>query len=360
MYSIHPDLRHAGTLPPDFYHNPAVWEACREKVFARSWQYLGDERRLFSGPENIHPVWLLEKYLDEPLLLTKRGEDVECLTNVCTHRGMLLAQHPAQVRKLTCPYHGRRFDLGGKFEFMPEFREAEDFPRPCDDLHRLPLDRWRQFLFTSLAPGSDFKSIVATLEERLYFLDFAAFTPRPEYNKVYNVQAHWALYLDNYLEGFHVPFVHNDLGALLDYGSYTTECYEEVVLQIGYASGGDFTFALPAGHPDFGRQVTAYYYWVYPNLMLNVYPWGVQLNIVRPVTPTFTKVEFIYYIQDHATFELMNGANLAEKTEREDEFVVEAVQRGLGSRFYPGGRFSPQRESGVHALHRMLARALGG
>jgi choline monooxygenase len=358
MYRINPNLNKAETLPTDFYQNPATWEAAKEKIFCRSWQFVGDERRLFAGPENIYPTWILENYLDEPILLTRQGEEIKCLTNVCTHRGFLLAQHPAETSKVTCKYHGRRFDLDGKFEFMPEFKEAEDFPRPCDHLHQLPLQRWRQWLFTSVDPQVDFQAIVNKLEERLYFLDFESYPFRPEYSKIYNVQAHWALYLDNYMEGFHVPFVHNDLGALLDYGSYVTETYDNMVLQIGYASSGGFTFKFPEGHPDFGRDVTAYYIWMYPNLMLNIYPWGVQLNIVRPVTPTFTKVEFLYYIHDQDIFELMNGANLAEKTEREDEFVVEAVQRGISSRFYNAGRFSPKRESGVHALHQMIAVAL--
>jgi len=359
MNSINPDIKSAETLPADFYTSPVHWEAAKEKIFARSWQCLGDEQRLFSGPENLRPVWLLENYLNEPLLLSKANDDIKCLTNVCTHRGMLLAQHPTAARKIVCKYHGRRFSLDGKFEYMPEFKEAEDFPRPCDHLHELPLKKWRQFLFASLDPKIDFTEITRRLEERLYFMDIESFTFRPELTKVYNVSANWALYIDNYMEGFHVPFVHNDLGALLDYGSYTTECYEQVVTQIGYASGTDFTFDLPEGHPDYGRDVTAYYIWAYPNFMLNVYPWGIQFNIVRPVTQSFTKVEFMYYIHDMETFELMNGAQLAEKTEREDEFVVEAVQRGLRSRFYETGRFSPRREKGVHRFHELVAKAMG-
>lgn len=358
MDPINPDIRQAETLPADFYVNPAHWDAAKEKIFARSWQFLGDEQRIFAGPDNLYPVWLLENYLDEPLLLSRTDAGVKCLTNVCTHRGMLLAQHPTEARKITCKYHGRRFDLDGKFEYMPEFKEAEDFPRPCDHLHELQLKKWRQFLFTSPDPRVDFDEIVRRLDERLYFMDIESFTFRPELSKVYNVSAHWALYLDNYMEGFHVPFVHNDLGALLDYGSYKTECYEQVVTQIGYASGTDFTFDFPEGHPDHGRDVTAYYIWAYPNFMLNVYQWGIQFNVVRPVTPTFTKVEFLYYIHDMETFELMNGAQLAEKTEREDEFVVEAVQRGLRSRFYQTGRFSPARETGVHRFHELVAGAL--
>ncbi|MEM1358824.1 MAG: SRPBCC family protein [Bacteroidota bacterium] len=358
MYRIDPNLSKAETLPADFYHNPVAWEAAKEKIFARSWQFLGDEQLLFAGPENLYPLDLLPGYIDEPLLLSRVKEEVKCLSNVCTHRGMLLAQHPQKARKITCEYHGRRFGLDGTFEFMPEFKTAEDFPRPCEHLAEIPLRKWRQFLFTSLAPQQDFDALVAELEKRLYFLDLENMTYRPQLGKVYNVSAHWALYLDNYMEGFHVPFVHNDLGALLDYGSYKTECDEQSIIQIGYASKGDFTFDLPPGHPDYGRDVTAYYLWAFPNFMLNVYPWGVQYNIVRPLTPTFTKVEFIWYVHDQKTFDLMNGAQLAEKTEREDEFVVEAVQRGLRSRFYPGGRFSPKRENGVHRLHQLLAQSL--
>jgi len=243
---------------------------------------------------------------------------------------------------------------------MPEFEAAEDFPRPCDHLHTLPLQHWKQFLFTSLGDSPDLQPLLDRLDERVGFLPLESFTYQPTFNKTYNIQAHWALYCDNYLEGFHIPFVHQDLRSILDYGNYTTETYDRMVLQIGYSNGSDFTFDLPEGHPDHGKEVTAYYYWIYPNFMLNFYPWGVQVNVVKPITPNFTKVEFFYYIQHEDIFELMNGAILAEKTEREDEFVVEAVQRGLKSRFYPGGRFSPKRENGVHHFHRLLAESLGG
>ncbi|MEL6673045.1 MAG: SRPBCC family protein [Bacteroidota bacterium] len=358
MYEINPSIQHAATLPSDFYQNEKAWEACREKIFAQNWQYLGDKNLLFQGQENIHPLWILENYLDEPVILIDGEQGVQCFTNVCTHRGFILIPHPTQSRKITCRYHGRRFNLEGKMEFMPEFREAEDFPRPCDHLHQLPLQNWRQFLFTTVGATKDFGPVLKRLEERLYFLPIDDFQFAPTYTKTYNVHGHWALYCDNYLEGFHIPFVHQMLGSMLDYGQYTTECYDEIVLQIGYSDGSGFSFDLPKGHPDYGKHVTGYYYWLFPNFMLNFYPWGVQLNIVKPVTDRFTKVEFLYYIHDEEIFHLMKGDQVAEKTEREDEFVVEGVQRGLRSRFYPSGRFSPKREKGVHYFHSLIAEHL--
>ena len=162
MYQVNPNIKQAETLNASFYSDLNAWEQLKEKVFAKSWQYVGDEQEIFSGPENIYPFWLLEQYLDEPLLLSKQEEEVQCLSNVCTHRGFLLVNHPSKMKKIVCGYHGRRFALDGKFESMPEFKEAEGFPRPCDHLHQIPLERWRQFLFTSLDPVIDFNQIKAS------------------------------------------------------------------------------------------------------------------------------------------------------------------------------------------------------
>lgn len=351
-------IEQSTTLDSKFYSDKAIWEQLKEQVFAKQWQYLGDKDLLFKGPENVVPLWLLEGYLDEPILLVNQDDHLKCMTNVCTHRGFVMVDHPSKLRNITCLYHGRRFDLNGQFEFMPEFKEAENFPRPCDHLHQLPLETWRQFLFTAVDPSVPFDLIRKRLAERLYFLPFEDFQFAPHLTKTYNVHCHWALYCDNYLEGFHIPFVHNDLNSIIDYGQYSTECYDQIVLQIGYSDGSGFTFDFPEGHPDYGKHVTAYYYWMYPNMMLNIYPWGVQLNIVKPVTPDFTKVEFIYYIHNQEIFDLMQGDKLAEKTEREDEFVVEAVHRGIKSRFYQTGRFSPKREKGVHYFHQLLHEAI--
>ncbi|NRB48750.1 MAG: aromatic ring-hydroxylating dioxygenase subunit alpha [Saprospiraceae bacterium] len=358
LNTVKQNISQSETLPADFYSDTHLWEAMKEKVFAPSWQYLGDQQQFFGGQETTYPITLLDKYLDEPLLLTKDAEgQLHCLSNVCTHRGFLLAQHPSKDRKITCGYHGRRFNLAGKMEFMPEFKDAENFPRPCDHLHELPLKRWRQFLFTSLDPKIDWAEITQELDRRLSFLPLEHFRYAPEYSTEYMVHAHWALYCDNYLEGFHIPFVHHQLNQMLDYGAYDTEIFPHMNLQIGYSSVEGEHFDLPAAHPDYGKKITAFYYWIYPNLMLNFYPWGLSINVVRPLNPSLSRISFITYLYDEKKFLEMDAAALTDKVEREDEFVVEAVQKGLRSRFYKTGRFSPRREKGVHHFHGLLQQA---
>lgn len=358
MEKLTDKIEQSSTLPADFYFDPKIWEAMKDKVFASSWQYVGDKSELFNVSVNTHPFFLLEKYIDEPLVLTKTDAGISCLSNVCTHRGFIVAHNSGHNKKLTCKYHGRRFDLNGQFEYMPEFKEVENFPRPCEHLHQLELNSWEQFLFTSLDPKIDFKLMSEELENRVGFLNISDFTFTPAYSKTYNVQSHWALYIDNYLEGFHIPFVHPTLNGIIDYGQYETKCLDHGVLQIGYADKGAEKFVFPESHPDFGKDIAAYYYWFYPNFMLNFYPWGVQLNIVKPYTPDFTKVEFLYYIKDKEIWNRMSGSEIGEKTQQEDEWVVEGVQRGLKSRFYSDGRFSAKREKGVHYFHNLLKQYL--
>lgn len=356
-FKIDPDIRKAETLPASFYRDPSVFESLKDQVFARSWQWIGDEQ-LVPLSQTVHPFAFLDGFMGEPMVLARdAGGEITCCSNVCTHRGNIVVQHPAKVKSLLCGYHGRRFALDGKFKSMPEFSEAAGFPRACDDLHAFPVGQWGPFLFTGLTPAFPFEQIADVMNERVGFLPLNEFTRRDDLSKDYLVNCHWALYCDNYLEGFHIPYVHEDLNKALDYGEYATLCYDRVVLQIGYSKGGEEVFELPDGHVDAEKNVAAYYYWIYPNMMFNFYPWGLSINIVRPLAINKTRVSFISYVYDESKLEAGDGA-LLDKVEREDEFVVEGVHRGLQSRFYNTGRFSPTREQGVHHFHRLLASSL--
>ncbi|RDI94509.1 aromatic ring-hydroxylating dioxygenase subunit alpha [Meiothermus sp. QL-1] len=357
---VHPEIAKAATLPAEFYKDPALYEAAKERVFAQSWQWLGDTDDL-KAPGSIKPLVLLEGCLDEPLLLTRDFDDrLHLLSNVCTHRGMLVAETAGQARYLRCRYHGRRFGLDGCFQAMPEFEGVEGFPSPEDDLPRVALGVWRgKFLFASLKPKVPLEEVLRPIEERLGWLPLQEFYFEPTRARDYLVRAHWALYCDNYLEGFHIPYIHASLNSAIDYSSYTTETYRWCSLQLGVAAPGEPAFDLPKDAPDYGRRIAAYYYWVFPNLMLNFYPWGLSVNLVRPLGPELTKVSFLPYVWDPSKLEEGAGAAL-DRVEREDEVVVEAVQKGIKSRLYRRGRFSVKREAGVHHFHRLLAEALVG
>ncbi len=240
---------------------------------------------------------------------------------------------------------------------MPEFEGVEDFPSPADDLPRVPLARWGRLLLASLDPAVSLEECFRPMAERVGWLLVEQFQPAPQRGREYVVRANWALYVDNYLEGFHIPYVHAGLNEQLDYANYVTELLPRGVLQVGAAEEGADVFELPRSSPDFGRRIAAYYYWFFPNLMFNFYPWGLSVNVVRPVAADLTRVTFVSYVWKPDRLDRGAGAAL-DRVEREDEAIVEATHRGLKSSFYTRGRYSPTRETGPHHFHRMCAAAL--
>ena len=330
MFDINPDISRAETLSSEFYTDEKFWNASKEKIFARSWQMLGRAGEI----GNLKPLTILENFLDEPILITKSDKNINCLSNVCTHRGKILVETECEANGIRCGYHGRRFDLKGKFLTMPEFESAENFPTEKDNLPRIPFEIWDDFLFASINPIAPLGEFLREVSESQNLKNLRFYAA-----KDYEVKAHWALYCENYLEGFHVPFVHNALNQAIDYGSYTTETFRYSSLQTGFDNSG---------------EIAAQYFFIFPNLMLNFYPWGLSVNIVKPLEKKLTKVSYLTFVSDELKLNKGAGADL-ETVEFEDQAVVESVQKGINSRFYNRGRYSPSREQGTHHFHRLIA-----
>ena len=343
MYEIDPDITVASTLPGAFYSDPAAFDASRERIFARSWQWIGTLEDV-AEPESLAPRELLPGLLDEPLLLSRDGSGtLRCLSNVCTHRGNILVKEPCRAKEIRCGYHSRRFDLAGRMTFMPEFREALGFPSERDHLPRLAFAEWAGMGFASLAPAATLGAFLGDMTAALADAPLARMRHEPSRDREFTVHAHWALYVENYLEGFHIPFVHPGLNQAVDYGNYAGELHPYSNVQIALDKQG---------------QVAARYWWIFPNLMLNFYPWGLSLNLVEPLATDRTRVLFRSFVWDSSRLETGAGADL-DRVEAEDEAVVHAVQRGVRSRLYDRGRYSPTRERGVHQFHRLLVQFLG-
>ncbi|MDQ2950762.1 MAG: Rieske 2Fe-2S domain-containing protein [Chloroflexota bacterium] len=353
-FEIDADITVARTLPGRVYADPEVFRAQRDGIFARTWHYAAhDDVVKVAG--QVYPFALVPGALDEPLLLTRDTSDVlHCVSNVCTHRGTLVVEGPGHEQQLRCRYHGRRFALDGTFHSMPEFEGTKDFPTAADDLKAVALERFERFLMVALRPRMPFDDVAGGMRVRLAGLPFSRLVYDAAGARDYLVSANWALYVDNYLEGFHIPYVHSGLAAMLDYGEYAVELERYGVLQLGIAKEGEPAFTLPREHPDAKRRIAAYYYWLFPTTMFNVYPWGISVNVVTPLSVDRTRVAFLPFVWDESLRDQGAGGGL-DRVEREDEAIVEAVQRGVRSRLYDRGRYSPTRETGVHHFHRLLA-----
>jgi choline monooxygenase len=176
--------------------------------------------------------------------------------------------------------------------------------------------------------------------------------------RTYPVNANWKVYVDNFLEGYHIPLVHPGLNRELDYRQYITEAGERHVLQYAPVREGTSQHYHGGGGID-----QALYYWLFPNVMLNIYEGQMQTNVVIPVDVDHTIVRFDWFAyppvpnaeSDPRWNEL---ARFSEEVQAEDAQICEAVQRNLNSRAYVPGPYSPKRESGVQLFHRLM-RAWG-
>jgi choline monooxygenase len=324
VFDIDPDIRVARTLPARVYSDPELFRLQGERLFARTWHYAGHDD-LIKVAGQVYPFTLLPGALDEPLVLTRDGSDrVRCLSNVCTHRGTLVVEGAGHLTQLRCRYHGRRFHLDGRFHSMPEFEGTKDFPSKSDDLPDVPLASWERFIMVALSPAMPFSEVTLSMASRLAGLPFDRMLYDVAGARDYLVNANWALYIDNYLEGFHIPYVHSGLADTLDYGEYAVELERYAVLQLGIAKEGETAFELSPSHRDAARRVAAYYYWLFPTTMFNVYPWGVSVNVVTPLAVDRTRISFLPFVWDESKRELGAGAGL-DRVEREDEAIVESV-----------------------------------
>lgn len=354
---IDADIRSAETLPTEFYREQKYFDLARERIFARSWQFAFDVTGLpLAGAAK--PWEFLPNYVNEPLLFTRDpNEKVHCLSNVCTHRGNLLIDKPCETSTLRCGYHGRRFALDGQYVSAPGFEGALNFPTTRDNLPNAKQEMWGNFVFAAIDPAFAFEELTADMQRRVGWLPFHKMEKEQSFCRDYTINANWALYVENYLEGLHVPFVHPLLATMLDTKDYRHDILKFSNLQIGLATNSEDAFALPESSPEYGDNVAAYYYWLFPNMMFNFYPWGVSINLIMPLAVDKTCVRYITYVYDRSRLGNYTPESI-ETTEYEDEAIVHQVQRGIQSRLYKRGRYSPSWESNVHHFHSLLATFL--
>ena len=351
-FIINPNIAQAETLPSEFYENAKIFLDCKEKIFASSWQFI--THTSIVNNHTIFPFSFLKGYLDEPLILIKNEDVINCYSNVCTHRAHLVVGQPCSINKFRCPYHGRTYNLDGTFNSMVGFENVKNFPTKKDNLTSVPILKWNNFIFASLNPSIEITPILNDIETRLPSFPFNELTYDENNSSSWEIDAHWALYCENYLEGLHVPFVHKGLAKDINVGTYETKLLGNGVLQI--AEGEEIIEILKDPQMP-SRNIYGLYYWIFPNIMLNFYSWGLSVNIIEPISTEKTRIRFLSYSIGPKVQPQQGEASL-ERVELEDQSVVQSVQKGIKSRYYKRGRYSPTHETGVHHFHGLLADSL--
>jgi len=358
----------AETLPSRFYIDPATLALEKERIFRRTWQLVGTlshacgeadgKKRTIANPG----AFFTADVIGEPVVVVRDASGkLRAFSNVCRHRAGPIAQGSGCRNVFNCAYHGWTYTLDGRLIGTPEVDGMEFFDRSTMGMVPLRCETWEQFIFINFDPAAP--PLSAFLENiPAAAADFEFQGLELAERRDYYINCNWKVYIDNYLEGYHIPVVHPGLMKEIDYPRYRTEVFRYSSQQLGPVKevkpgdSGERVYVPGPGSKE------ALYFWIFPNLMLNIYPDNISTNLIVPLGHDRTLTIFEWYFHDaHAekTKDRMRKAmGLGETVQQEDIHICEAVQRGLQSSTYNRGRYSVKRENGVHHFHLLLSEFL--
>ena len=334
-----------------WYRDSRILELESRTVFSRSWQAIGRSDQLAAPGQ-----YITSELAGEPILVV-RGTDgvLRGFYNVCRHHAAaVMTRHEGTAQQLRCPYHGWTYNLEGALILAPELGGIGDFDRAANGLVPVEIDVWNKGVFVKLTSGNPsfqgyFGKNLLEQFDRLDLEPLQWFERRS-----YRLNCNWKVFVDNYLDGgYHVPHLHHGLNSVLDYGNYKIATGERFCLQSSpiVSTAGDVKTS------EVRKGTRAFYYWIYPNFMVNVYAGVMDTNVLVPRGVDRTEVIFDYFFADvspGAKEKNLASIAISEQIQAEDVSICESVQRGLRSRSYSAGRLSVRREAGEHLFHKLL------
>ncbi|MDP9340365.1 MAG: Rieske 2Fe-2S domain-containing protein [Acidobacteriota bacterium] len=359
----------AHTLASKFYTDPTVLEIEKTRIFLRTWQLVGTlshecgevngAKRTIADPESFFTA----EVAGEPIIVVRDKQGtLRAFSNVCRHRAGPIALGSGCKNVLRCQYHGWTYTLDGRLIGTPDVDGVEFFDRSNMGMVPVRVETWEQFIFVNFdAQAEPLAGYLGKIPEQAQGFQFEGlqFAERRDYV----INCNWKVYVDNYLEGYHIPIAHPGLMREIDYAQYRTDTYRYYSQQfapIRAMKADDSTARAYA--PGSGLQQAAYF-WVFPNLMLNIYPDNISTNLIVPLSHDKTLTIFEWFFHDVADSKVQERIQRAiafsDEVQQEDIGLCENVQKGLRSSTYDRGRYSVKRENGVHHFHMLLGEFLG-
>lgn len=349
---IENQIARAWTLPASLYFPPEVYAAEKETIFARTWQVVGHHDQVKNAGD-----YFTTELIGEPLVVVRGADDkLRAFYNVCRHRAGPAAEGCGSRKLFRCGYHGWTYDLDGSLISATEIEGVEGFRAEDFALASVRVEEWFNFVFVNL--DREARALSESLGELTGQVKKFSFAGMKLFERrTYDMKCNWKTYVDNYLEGYHLPSVHPALNRELDYNAYTVETHSGYVRQFSPIRGAQPGDATPRRYQEAGEDLTTDYFWIFPNWMLNCYPDNISLNIVLPLEAERSLAIFEWYLpeKDHGSPAAKASVDFSHQIQIEDVAICETVQKNLRSRSYSRGRFSLKQERGVHAFHRMYA-----
>ena len=343
------------TLPWGWYSDPAVLELERERIFRRSWQYVGHTGEV-AEPGSFAATWVG----DVPVVLVRDREDtLRAFLNVCRHRGSIICDGKGRRETLQCPYHAWTYGLDGRLITAPRAKREGGIESPELGLVALQLDTWGPLIFVNPDPdAAPLEEFLDGMPERIadagIDLDALRFLQRSESD----LECNWKVSAENFLECYHCPTAHPGFSAVMDVSvdSYLLE-----------TSGGRMTQHGPprpeprGAYDPMGEVERGQFHLLFPGTVINVMPGRPNFSI-GPIVPSAPEKTYRFldyfvaadadeaWIEESLAFDAQVGA--------EDRVLIERVQAGMRAGLIEDGRLLPESEQLIAHFQALVVDAL--
>ncbi len=356
----------AKTLPRRYFIADELFAEEAARIFSTHWICVGHDSDLARAGD-----YFLAEVAGESVLVTRDASGaVRGFYNVCRHRGTRLCEevrgHAAAIQ---CPYHAWTYALDGRLLGAPQMEEGVGFSKSDYSLHPARVERWEGFIFVNLHPvAAPLAEVFAPLADK--FASWNLPRLRPGKRIDYEVQANWKLIFENYSECYHCPGVHPLLAKVSPSDSAENDLVEGPFLGgfMTIAEGASLTMsgqacARPVTEAESADHARVFYYSIFPNLLLSLHPDYVMVHRLTPRSPNHTLVECDWFFHPDAFgqegFQPQDAVEFWDTTNRQDWHVCELSQKGISSRAYAPGPYSP-RESIPAAWDRHYLQVMSG
>src|SRR5277367_6506665 len=347
---VNAQIECAQTLASRFYTDPAILAIERARILQRTWQLVGTlshpcgevngVARAIADPE----AFFTADVVGEPTLIVRDKQGtLRAFSNVCRHRAGPIALGSGCKNVLRCQYHGWTYTLDGRLIGTPDIEGVEFFDRSAMGMFPLRLETWEKFIFVNFdANAEPLAAYLGEIPQQTCGFQFEGL--QSVERRDYVIDCNWKVYVDNYLEGYHIPIAHPGLMKEIDYAHYRTDTYRYYSQQFAPIRAMKPEDGAQRFYPPGTGLQEALYFWVFPNLMLNIYPDNISTNLIVPLShdKTLTIFEWFFFTvsesEGHMQERIQRAIAFSEEVQQEDIGLCQAVQRGLQSATYGRGR----------------------
>jgi carnitine monooxygenase subunit len=364
------------TLPSYMYTDMEIYELEKEKIFYKTWQYVG-HKSLFSEPGDYQTLRICDQHI-----FVIMGDDykLRAFYNVCQHRAHeLLTEGFGNIeRAIICPYHAWAFEKSGELRGAPRTENRPSFNKKDFSLKPVKLEMFLDCAFVNLDPNANPLSEIAgdledDIKSRVPFFDRLgdpqagdgtgnATILRRDDLGLTAINAGWKVVVDNYIECYHCEHAHKDFCDMISMDTYKHDTFGLWARQLGEDIKDDNTAYKLKPNDPFKKSA---FWFLWPNTTINILPGAEVLNfaIVRPTAIDKCLFEG-HSVSASGTFSKGRQDYTANVLMPEDTALCESVQRGLKSKGYDQGPLivDPSRsgrgEHALHHFHRLVQHAM--